>query len=279
MQEKSVDLENADCMTWLASQKEESFQLIILDPPYNVGYKYNQYQDTKPQHHYLLEQLLVLSHCQRLLKPNGSIFYLNYPEVAAQIWARVDFLDYFEWINWTPHAHVRGTPLRKASRAWLWFSKGKPLINQAAFQTDYRNPTDHRIKKRIEAGLKPACYDWIDLEPVKNTSKQKRNHPCQVPEEMVERFILGTSNPGDLVGDCYTGSGTTGICSVRHGRNFAGCELDPLYVEVAKTAIEAELALKVQPKPLFAHDGKKSLDVVKKTDHMKFDLKTNSGGF
>ncbi len=257
MQDHGINLENADCMTWLTSQKEESFQLIILDPPYNVGYKYNQYQDTKPQHQYLIEQFLVLSHCQRLLKPGGSVFYLNYPETAARIWAEVDFLDRFEWINWTPHAHVRGTPLRKASRAWLWFSKGKPLINQEAFQTEYRNPTDHRIKKRIEAGLKPASYDWIDLEPVKNTSKQKRKHPCQVPEEMVERFILGTSNPGDLVGDCFLGSGTTAICAVRHGRSFAGCEIDPLYVQVAETAIQAEINAKNLAQSLNEHDVKK----------------------
>jgi DNA modification methylase len=250
MQEQNINLECGDCLPWLSAQKADSFQTFILDPPYNVGYRYNQYQDNKPPHHYLLEQLLVLSHCERLLKPGGSIFYLNYPEVAAQIWGRVDFLDRFEWVNWVPHAHVKGTPLRKASRAWLWFSKGKPLVNQTAFQTEYRNPTDHRIKARIAKGLKPSCYDWLDLEPVKNTSRQKRNHPCQVPEAMVERFILGTSNPGDLVGDCYTGSGTTAICSVRHGRNFSGCEIDPAYIDVAKTAIRAELTPKILSEPV-----------------------------
>jgi DNA modification methylase len=58
-----------------------------------------------------------------------------------------------------------------------------------------------------------------------------------VPEEIVTRFILGTSYPGDLVGDCYTGSGTTAICALRNGRSFAGCEMDPAYVQVAREAV------------------------------------------
>ena len=244
MQTPTYKLDNQDCLPWLSAQKAESFQTFIIDPPYNCNYKYRTYKDNKPPHHYLLEQLLVLSHCQRLLKPNGSIFYLNYPETVAEVWARVDFLNKVEWINWTPHAHVKGSPFRKASRAWAWYSKDKPMINAEAFLGDYRNPTDHRVKKLIAKGLKPALYDWLDLEPVKNTSRQKRNHPCQVPEEMVERFILGTSNPGDLMGDCYTGSGTTGICAIRHGRNFAGCEIDPAYIRVAEAAIQTEISAK-----------------------------------
>ena len=240
----NFELKTQDCLTWLPSQKEGSFQLIVLDPPYNVGYRYNQYQDTKPQHLYLNEQLLVLSHCQRLLKEGGSLFYLNYPETAGEIWGRVDFMKKVKWLSWVYHSHLTGKPLRKGSRAWLWFSKGEPFMNPAAFQGEYRNPGDPRIQARIARGKKPVGYDWFDLEPVKNTSREKRGHPCQVPEKMVEKFILGTTNPGDLVGDCYTGSGTTGICAVRHGRNFAGCELDPAYVQVATKGIDQELLAK-----------------------------------
>ncbi len=54
---------------------------------------------------------------------------------------------------------------------------------------------------------------------------------------MVTRFILGTSHPCDLVGDCYTGSGTTAICALRNGRSFTGCEMDPAYIRVAREAV------------------------------------------
>jgi adenine-specific DNA-methyltransferase len=238
--ENTFNLECADCLSWLEKQHKGSFRLFVLDPPYNVGYKYSQYKDEKPSSIYLHEQLLVLAHCAELLQEGGSIFYLNYPEMASLVWAQVDFLTRFKQIQWTYHAHVRGTPLRKASRTWLWLSKGEPLVNQEAFMGEYRNPEDRRIQARLEQGLRPTAYDWLDMEPVKNTSHEKRAHPCQVPERMVEKFILGASNPGDLVGDCYTGSGTTAICALRHGRAFAGCELDPAYVQVANEAVWAE---------------------------------------
>lgn len=107
----------------------------------------------------------------------------------------------------------------------------------------YRNPKDPRIRARIEAGKRPVGNDWLEMSPVKNTAHQKRNHPCQLPEAMVEEIILGTTQPGDLVGDCYTGSGTTAICALRHGRSFSGCEQNPAYVSVAKQAIWREFGI------------------------------------
>jgi len=230
-------LECQDCLAWLQAQKPGTFQTIILDPPYNVGFRYGAYKDTKPPAVYLCEQMLVLAHCAELLQEGGSLFYLNYPEFAGEVWGRVDFLKRFKIRPWGYHTHLSGKPVRRSSRLWLWFTKGEPLINQDAFTGKYRNPEDPRIKERIGRGQKPTALDWFDLEQVKNTSREKRSHPCQVPEEMLAQHILGTSYPGDLVGDCYSGSGTTAICALRNGRSFAGCEMDPAYIEVARDAV------------------------------------------
>src|SRR5579872_3519735 len=99
-------LNNQDCLTWLSSQREGSFQTIILDPPYNVNYRYASYRDNKSPHEYLYEQLLVLARCERLLKVGGSLFYLNYPEFAGEIWGRVDFLRKVKWLSWVYHSHL-----------------------------------------------------------------------------------------------------------------------------------------------------------------------------
>jgi len=240
----SFSLDTQDCLSWLSAQKAGSFQLLVLDPPYNVGYRYGKaFRDRKPPHEYLYEQMLVLARAERLLKPGGSLWYLNYPETAAQVWARVDFLERFEMRPWIYHPHLQGFPLRKGSRQWLWFSKGKPLINREIFRGEYRNPEDPRIREKMEKGLRPVAYDWMEMEPVKNKSHQKRNHPCQLPEKMVEEIILGTTNPGDLVGDCYSGSGTTAICALRNGRGFSGCESEPGFVRVAEEAVFRELGI------------------------------------
>jgi len=233
----SFALHCGDCLSWVSAQKPGSFQTIVLDPPYNVGFRYGSYRDAKPDSIYLCEQMLVLAHCAELLQEGGSLVYLNYPEFAGDVWAKVDFLKRVKILPWVYHSHLSGKPLRRASRLWLWFSKGEPLVNQEAFEGEYRNPEDPRIKARMAKGQKPTAFDWFGDEQVKNTSREKRPHPCQVPEAMVTRFILGTSHPGDLVGDCYTGSGTTAICALRNGRSFAGCEMDPAYVQVAREAV------------------------------------------
>jgi len=232
----------AESLEWLKQQKDNSFDLFVLDPPYNVSYKYNTFKDNKPQQTYIDEQIEILKECNRCLKPTGSIFYLNYPENAADVWAKVDFMNRFEWITWVYNVHASGKPIRKASRAWLWLTKTDiPKIIYDAFQGEYKNPTDKRIQGMIAQGKKPQMYDWINMEQVKNVSKEKRDHPCQLPEKMVETLISGTTDSGDLVGDCYSGSGTTGICAVRLGRNFAGCDMDTKYVKDANEWIEKEI--------------------------------------
>jgi hypothetical protein len=178
-------LECQDCLAWLQAQKPGTFQTIILDPPYNVGFRYGTYKDTKPPAIYLYEQMLVLARCAELLQEGGSLFYLNYPEFAAEVWARVDFLTKVDLMPWVYHSHLSGKPLRRSSRLWLWFSKGEALINQEAFTGEYRNPEDPRIQERMAKGQKPTAFDWFGDEQVKNTSREKRPHPCQVPEEMV----------------------------------------------------------------------------------------------
>ena len=149
----------------------------------------------------------------------------------------MDFLEKVDWLPWVYHTHTLGSPLRKASRAWLWFSKGVPKVNPKAFEGEYRNPTDPRVKARIEQGFKPQGYDGREFEQVKNTSREKREHPCQVPQAMLERLVLATTDPGERVGDCYLGSGTSALAAAKLGRAFKGCELDPAYVALAREAL------------------------------------------
>jgi site-specific DNA-methyltransferase (adenine-specific) len=237
MDASSIIVEQGEALSWLQAQEPDSFQCLLLDPPYNVGYRYNAFEDTKPRHQYLAEQVLVLSLCQRVLKPGGSLFYLNYPETGADLWGRVDFLEKVDWLPWVYHSHTGGTPLRKGSRAWLWLSKGTPRVHSEALQGEYRNPSDPRVQARIAQGLRPQGYDWMDFEQVKNTSREKRGHPCQVPQAMLERWILATTDPGDRVGDCYLGSGTSALAALKLCRAFKGCELDPVYVALAREAL------------------------------------------
>ena len=96
-----------DCNLICGDSREEikklstKIDLLITDPPYNVGYKYNDYKDNLDWNKYFDEQEALLVEAKRILKPTGSVLWLNYPESAAIMWTRL--LKHFhpvEWITW-----------------------------------------------------------------------------------------------------------------------------------------------------------------------------------
>lgn len=104
----------------------------------------------------------------------------------------------------------------------------------------YKNPNDKRIKKRIAEGKTGAkLYDWWNINQVKNVSKEKTNHPCQMPLEVMKN-IIGILPEEYIILDPFMGSGTTGVACKQLNRDFIGIELDKKYFEIAKKRIEEE---------------------------------------
>jgi len=232
-----ITIYHGDAREILPTLEPGSVDLVLTDPPYNMGYAYASYRDKMDDAEYFQWQLETLEDVERVLKDNGGNYvYLNYPEFAARLWAaacEVSGLRPFEWVTWVYNTHTGGKPLRKGSRAWLWFVKGQPCFNADAFQGEYRNPTDRRVAQLIEDGRKPVGYDWWLFEQIKNVSQEKTDHPCQLPVEMVSRWIRGVSPDGGLVVDPFLGSGTT-LCAAKNlGRNAIGIEIDEGYCEIA----------------------------------------------
>lgn len=108
----------------------------------------------------------------------------------------------------------------------------------------YKNPNDKRIKERIARGCKGAkLYDWWEINQVKNVSKEKTKHPCQMPLEVMKR-IIGILPYDCTIIDPFMGSGTTGIAVKEMNkeqnakRKFIGIEIDEVYYSIAKARIE-----------------------------------------
>ena len=221
----------------------KNIDLALIDPPYNIGYKYNSYKDNLEWNNYYDGQKSILLSIRQILKPKGSVLYLNYPEQASVIWTKmIGHYIPVEWITWIYHQHTGGKPLRKATRAWLWMSKSSQYyIGKDALLGEYQNPTDKRIRELIAAGQRPIDYDWFMCEQVKNVSKEKTEHPCQLPLEMVERLIKAACPEDGLVIDPYMGSGTTAEACIRTNRRFIGIELDPKYVKISCDRLEKSL--------------------------------------
>ena len=108
----------------------------------------------------------------------------------------------------------------------------------------YKNPNDKRIKERIAKGCKGAkLYDWWNINQVKNVSKEKTQHPCQMPLEVMKR-IIGILPDNALIIDPFMGSGTTGVAVIEMNkeqnvnRSFIGIEIDKEYYRIASERIK-----------------------------------------
>ena len=215
---------------------------VVTDPPYNVGFGYDTHIDTMDWYDYQEWQLSIFAEAARILKPTGNMLWLNYPEAAARIWAAVcedvPELTPVEWLTWIYHQHTQGTPFRKATRAWLWFARSDTgYRDTSAMPSQYRNPDDPRIRRRIEDGLVPLAYDWWACEQVKNVCLEKTDHPCQIPEAMVKVLVEMTCPTNGTVLDPFLGSGTTAVACIETGRHFIGVELSEAYCDIARRRI------------------------------------------
>jgi site-specific DNA-methyltransferase (adenine-specific) len=224
---------HADCMDVLPNIQSNFVDAYLIDPPYNISYAYNEYKDNRQWDEYFAWQLSIVKEAVRTLKPSGSVLWLNYPEPAAVFYSlicqEVQGLQPVEMITWIYHQHTGGKPLRRATRLWLWFSKGEPWIDQEALLGEYRNPNDKRIRARVDQGSSPVDYDWWFYEQVKNVSSEKINHPCQLPLAMIMRLLQMVVPPQGLVVDPFSGSGTTPVAAKKLGRHWIGIESDKTY--------------------------------------------------
>jgi adenine-specific DNA-methyltransferase len=138
----------------------------------------------------------------------------------------------------------------------LWFTRG----DEYAFNLDpIRVPQKYPGKKYYKGpnagkyssnplGKNPGDV-WV-FPNVKHNHIEKTIHPCQFPVELVERFILSCSKPGDLVLDPYAGVMSTVAAAVMHGRRGAGSEVVPEYVEIGRQRVDLARAGLLRTRPM-----------------------------
>jgi len=120
----------------------------------------------------------------------------------------------------------------KQSRLISWWGC-KPDFRKV--RQPYKNLKDKRIQKRIAEGKTGAkLYDWWNINQVKNVSKEKTEHPCQIPEELISKIIRTTAKDNELIIDVFAGSGTTGVVAESLGYDSLCYEVDEKYCEIIK---------------------------------------------
>lgn len=138
----------------------------------------------------------------------------------------------------------------------LWFTKGDAY----RFDLDPIRVPQKYPGKRAWKGPNAGRYTghplgknpgdvWI-FPNVKSNHVEKTSHPCQFPIELVERFVLATTAPGDLVVDPYLGVGSTACAAVLHGRRAAGAEIVDEYVRIACERIHLAVRGELKTRPM-----------------------------
>lgn len=194
--------------------------LVITDPPYNQGYAYNSYRDRMTEEEYIE----LLSHI-----PTPCVI-IHYPEETINILPKAIKDKCEQVVCWVYNSNTG-----KQSRLISWWGC-KPDFRKVL--QPYKNLNDKRIQKRIEEGKTGAkLYDWWEINQVKNVSKEKTEHPCQIPEEVIRRIILTTAKPGETIIDVFAGSGTTNKVANDLGFDTIGYEVDEFYCDIIKNRI------------------------------------------
>ncbi len=234
-----------DILELLRKLPDKSVDLVYSDPDYNVGVKYGSETYTVSFDEYINWYVELSKESLRVLKDSGNMFLINYPKQNAYL--RVKYLDdiCYEVLDysWVYNSNIGHSPKRftTAHRSILHCRKTKKnnfYKNNVA--VPYKNPTDRRIQQRIADGSKGRMpYDWFYFDLVKNVSKEKTFHACQIPQGLAEMLIKASTMPKDNVLIHFGGSGSEIEVCRKIDRNFIAAEIDEKYYKMIMDRLDS----------------------------------------
>ena len=253
---------NKDILSVLKKIPNASLDMVYGDPDYNVGINYAGKNYTQKWDAYINWYIELTKECVRVLKPTGNLFMMNYPKQNAYL--RVKYLDNnaysvqdYAWIYNTNVGHSKKR-FTTAHRSILHATKTKNNnFYKENIAVPYQNPTDRRIKARIAAGHKGRMpYSWFYFDLVKNVSKDKTFHSCQIPLPLVEMLIKSCTKEND---DCFIlfgGSGNELVLCKQLKRNFISCEIHSDYYKMILDILKKNGEISKKYKPPFIQEKK-----------------------
>ncbi|MCY2997896.1 MAG: DNA methyltransferase [Planctomycetota bacterium] len=230
-------LHTGDCLNVLPSLPAGSVDLIVADPPYNLGKDYGNESDSMCRDDYLTFTRDWISEAKRVLKKDGSIYVFMGFRYIARLYIVLEEelgLNFNGWITWH---YTQGMGKTKGFSPRhddiLYFSKSpKPIFNLDSIripQKFYRSRNNMR-------GANPG--DLWEFSHVHYCQESRTEHPTQKPEGLIERIVLASSNDGDTVLDPFAGSGTTLRVCQQLNRNCIGIEINPEYVDLIESRLK-----------------------------------------
>lgn len=250
---------HGDALSVLATDvPDASVDLVFADPPYNIGKRFGSFVDrwdSDESYARWCEDWLTL--CIQKLKPHGTLYVMTstqaMPSVDLFLRRRMTILSRIVW-----HYDSSGVQAKK-----YYGSLYEPLLHAVVDPASYTfNAQDIAVEARTGAVRKlidyrkptPTFYSskkvpgnvWC-IPRVRYRMDEYEDHPSQKPEALLERVILASSNPGDVVLDPFAGTFTTSAVAKRLGRRSIGIELQRPYVGVGLRRLALASSLDGEP--------------------------------
>lgn len=238
----SVELKHLSCFDYLKTLKSDSVDLVVIDPPYEVSRdtnfaageetgrdvdRFRMSMDFGDWDNNFTGLDVVIKECYRVLKKSGTLicFY--------DLWKITILKEYFDKAKF------------KQIRFIEWQKTNPVPINS---KLNYLTNSREIAVTGVKCG-KPVFHSEYDNGIYKHPIYHDKNrfHPTQKPIKLIEELIEKHSNKGDVVLDCFSGSGTTAIACINTYRNFVGCEISKEYFEKSVeriSSIDGEFELK-----------------------------------
>jgi len=251
-----------DCLEGMKLIEEKFIDIVVTSPPYNIGKKYNGYNDEKPRTEYLEWMEKVAEESNRILKDNGS-FFLNIGGKFTDPWISVDVANEFRkhytlqnMIHWIKsiaipredmgkYENVKGNiavghyqPVNSSKYLsgchefiFHFTKQGNVDLDKLAIGVPYQDKSNIGRWKSAKKDLRERGNAWFI--PYK-TIRESRPHPTVFPEKLPELCVkLHGFNENTIVLDPFMGIGNTALACIKLEINFIGFEIDLSYVEIA----------------------------------------------
>ena len=238
---KNIILFNGDCAQKMKKIPPSSVDLLLTDPPYNLGLfmkgrgtnmgklRENHFAvsawDQLETGEWVSKMDSFFHDAARVMKKRGSmIVFMSLIKVQSIIELALKNGFYYKttgvWHKTNPIPRNMNLQFVNSTEAWLYFTYGAAT---GTFNNDGK-----------------VIHDFIETSVVPLTEKKLGKHPTQKPIGLMERFVELLTNEGDVVLDPFMGSGSSGVASARLNRRFIGIELSKEYFDLSKKRIEAE---------------------------------------
>ncbi len=237
----NISVIQGDALAELHDIPSETIDLIIADPPYNLGKDYGNDSDNQSFEDYLIFSSRWLCECDRILKKTGTIYIFmgfRYISYLYNILEKDLKYNFGNWITWH---YTQGIGKTKGFSARhddiLMFHKSKNFT----FNLDaIRVPQKYYRSRNNMRGANPG--DVWSFSHIHYCNANRQNHPTQKPEGIIERMILASSNENDTILDPFAGSGTTLRVCQQLNRNVIGIEINSEYSDMIHNRLSKEFS-------------------------------------